>query len=380
MAIAWTLLPATPLTESPVSGGCCNCCVNTLDLGCFNACAPIYLKGVLAPLLGYYSFVFQTPAGERTIKVYLQIGAPLVCPNPFEFGDSTFYITDPNGERIEIQSVETIVDACAVSTDYTNIYDCFRITSKIESATVYENVPCTGFETVFIERIAQISRKGASRSEVLLSNVPDLFVVNTAHFEIYRLYYSPQGGCILGGDVSILVTSGNYSVSNTIHIAEPSDPINLPYIQFEITANIPGTLAFPLQLTILGLCNGCALPVVYDATIIQYDCGDPNPFLYGFSKDSEIFPNPHIVADDLSFENLLLTIFRQCCTENISVDIQILASTSTDFTLPLTLVIPAGDADVPITINYPDGAFTASIQVTLTGCSIITTFFQTFQR
>lgn len=380
MPIVWTLLPSTPLAESPASGACCDCCTNTLDLGCFNYCDRFSLKGVNAPIAGYYSFVFQTPAGLRTIKVYLQVGENLSSAIPFEYGDSTFYILDTNGDQIEIQAVETITDVCGVSTDITTIYDCFRVTAKIEAETAYENIPCVGNETVTIERIARASRKGAQMAEFVLIDVPNLFVLNNAHFEIYRLYYSPINGCILAGDIAIAIDNPDYTVANIIHVTEPSAPLGLPYIQFELSNVTSGTVINQIILTITGLCNGCALPVFYSANAVKFDCADPNGFLFGLLKQNEILPDPYIVPEDLSFEDLLLITFRQCCTEDITVDIEIISSTSNDFTLPSSLVIPATDADIPIRVNYPEGAFNAQIQVTLSGCSIITVFYQTFER
>ena len=46
---------------------CCNCCVNTLDLGCLNACDAVYNTGIVVDAIGAGVWVLQLSFGSVII-------------------------------------------------------------------------------------------------------------------------------------------------------------------------------------------------------------------------------------------------------------------------------------------------------------------------
>lgn len=100
---------------------CCNCCQNTLNLGCFNACNFVYNTGIFADATNAGTWILELTFGS--VNVYYSTNANkneeviFTLTNLNENYTYSGQIIDPNGEiiNIEIDGIE---------------YDCIEFSTK----------------------------------------------------------------------------------------------------------------------------------------------------------------------------------------------------------------------------------------------------------
>jgi hypothetical protein len=101
---------------------CCNCCTNTLNLGCFDACSVIIDTGIVADLTNEGTWILSLEFGRRTVYYSADIVAgDNVIFTLDSLNESYTYvgqIIDPNG---------TVISINQGGTDY----DCIQFTTKI---------------------------------------------------------------------------------------------------------------------------------------------------------------------------------------------------------------------------------------------------------
>lgn len=100
---------------------CCNCCKNTLNLGCFNACNYIYNTGIVANALTAGVWVLELTFGSVNIYYSVDVkDGDMVIFTLTNLNENYTYsgqIIDPNGEIItlEVNGIE---------------YDCIEFSTK----------------------------------------------------------------------------------------------------------------------------------------------------------------------------------------------------------------------------------------------------------
>jgi hypothetical protein len=101
---------------------CCNCCENTLNLGCLNACDAVYNTGIVVDALSVGTWILQLSFGSVIIyySTFVNDGETVIftLTNLNENYTYTGQIIDPNGEivKIEVNNIE---------------YDCIEFSTKI---------------------------------------------------------------------------------------------------------------------------------------------------------------------------------------------------------------------------------------------------------
>jgi len=101
---------------------CCNCCENTLNLGCINSCDAAFDTGIVADALTAGVWVLQLSFGSVSLYYSVNVldGDPVIftLENLNESYTYTGQIIDPNGVIVNI-SVNGIE------------YDCIEFSTKV---------------------------------------------------------------------------------------------------------------------------------------------------------------------------------------------------------------------------------------------------------
>jgi hypothetical protein len=101
---------------------CCNCCENTLNLGCINSCDAVFNTGIVVDALNEGIWVLQLSFGSISIYYSIDVldGETVIftMTNLNENYTYTGQIIDPNGEvvKIEVDGIE---------------YDCIEFSTKV---------------------------------------------------------------------------------------------------------------------------------------------------------------------------------------------------------------------------------------------------------
>jgi hypothetical protein len=101
---------------------CCNCCENTLNLGCLNSCDAVFDTGIVADALTEGVWVFQLSFGSISIYYSIDVldGETVIftMTNLNENYTYTGQIIDPSGVivNIEVNGIE---------------YDCIEFSTKV---------------------------------------------------------------------------------------------------------------------------------------------------------------------------------------------------------------------------------------------------------
>lgn len=100
---------------------CCNCCVNTLKLGCLNACNAVYNTGIVVDALTEGVWVLELTFGSINIYYSVDVfdGETVIftLTNLNENYTYSGQIIDPNGEivTLEVNGIQ---------------YDCIEFSTK----------------------------------------------------------------------------------------------------------------------------------------------------------------------------------------------------------------------------------------------------------
>jgi len=105
---------------------CCNCCTNTLNLGCFDSCGLTFDTAEIVGVLNVGDWVIEMQQGRRKIKFIQAFAlADPVIFNLYNLNENFTYedviITDPTGSQFT----------------YTFggiVYDCFKFTTQYNSS------------------------------------------------------------------------------------------------------------------------------------------------------------------------------------------------------------------------------------------------------
>ncbi len=101
---------------------CCNCCENTLNLGCINSCDAVFNTGIIADALTAGVWVLQLDFGSITIYYSVDVlDTETVIFTMTNLNESYTYkgqIIDPNGVivNVEVDGIE---------------YDCIEFSTKV---------------------------------------------------------------------------------------------------------------------------------------------------------------------------------------------------------------------------------------------------------
>jgi hypothetical protein len=101
---------------------CCNCCENTLILGCLNSCNASFNTGIVVDALSEGTYILQLSFGSISIYystiVFDGFNVNFTLTNLNENYTYTGQIIDPNGEvvKIEVDGIE---------------YDCIEFSTKV---------------------------------------------------------------------------------------------------------------------------------------------------------------------------------------------------------------------------------------------------------
>jgi len=101
---------------------CCNCCDNTLNLGCFNSCNLILNTGIVVDLINAGTWVFELNFGNTVQYFSTDVAdGETVIFTLNNLNENYTYIggiISPNGELVKIEKngIE---------------YDCFEFSTKI---------------------------------------------------------------------------------------------------------------------------------------------------------------------------------------------------------------------------------------------------------
>jgi hypothetical protein len=101
---------------------CCNCCENTLNLGCLNSCNALFNTGIVADALTAGVWVLQLSFGSVSVYYSVDVlNGETVIFTLTNLNENYTYqgqIIDPNGEvvNIKVNSIE---------------YDCIEFSTKV---------------------------------------------------------------------------------------------------------------------------------------------------------------------------------------------------------------------------------------------------------
>jgi hypothetical protein len=100
---------------------CCNCCVNTLNLGCLNSCGAILNTGIVADPLTAGTWILELTFGSTSIYFSVDV-----------LDTETVIFTMPNlNESYTYQGVIIAPDGEIVSISQGGIdYDCIEFSTK----------------------------------------------------------------------------------------------------------------------------------------------------------------------------------------------------------------------------------------------------------
>ena len=101
---------------------CCNCCENTLNLGCINSCDAVFDTGIVADALTEGIWVLQLSFGSISVYystiVFDGFNVNFTLTNLNENYTYTGQIIDPKGEIVNI-----VIDGIE--------YDCIEFSTKV---------------------------------------------------------------------------------------------------------------------------------------------------------------------------------------------------------------------------------------------------------
>lgn len=103
---------------------CCPCCVNTLNLGCFSFCSPVFNAGTVGVGdAGVWSLRLNFGRSFLLFEIILAEGDPIefTLDNINENYTFTATITKPDGTEFTYTDIDS------------NVYDCFKFTTKINA-------------------------------------------------------------------------------------------------------------------------------------------------------------------------------------------------------------------------------------------------------
>jgi hypothetical protein len=101
---------------------CCNCCNNTLNLGCFNSCDLTLNTGIVATAITAGTWVLELDFGRRVIYYSVDVAdGETVVFNITNLNENYTYqgvLIDPNDNQVsfEVSGIE---------------YDCIQFTTQI---------------------------------------------------------------------------------------------------------------------------------------------------------------------------------------------------------------------------------------------------------
>ena len=101
---------------------CCNCCENTLNLGCLNACDAVFNTGIIADALTAGRWYLILTFGSISITYFIDVkdgdSVIFTMTNLNENYTYTGQVINPQGEIVnfEVDGIE---------------YDCFEFSTKV---------------------------------------------------------------------------------------------------------------------------------------------------------------------------------------------------------------------------------------------------------